>query len=63
MPDRNGHPQSGPTPVADDATASAPELLARAAQDLAATQAATKAKQQQGGPGTREGVLPAGNGH
>ena len=49
-----------PTPVADDATASAPELLARAAQDLAAQQAATAKKQQQGGPGTREGVLPSG---
>jgi len=52
-----------PTPVADDATASAPELLARAAQDRAAQQAATKAKQDQGGPGTREGVLPSGGGH
>jgi hypothetical protein len=49
--------------VTDDATASAPELLARAAQDRATQQAAAKAKQQQGGPGTREGVLPAGNGH
>jgi hypothetical protein len=52
-----------PTPVAEDATASAPELLARAAQDLAAAQAAAEAKQAQGGPGTREGVLPSGSGH
>lgn len=50
-------------PVDTDPQADAQELLRRAAQDLATQQAATKAKQQQGGPGTREGVLPAGSGH
>lgn len=50
-------------PVDTDPQANAAELLRRAAQDLAAQQAATKAKQQQGGPGTREGVLPGTSGH
>lgn len=47
------------TPVADDATATAAQLQARAAADYAAQQAATLAKQEQGGTGTRHGVLPA----
>lgn len=51
-----------PTPVANDANATAAELHARAAQDLAATQAAARAKQAQGGTGTRQGILPGGGG-
>jgi hypothetical protein len=49
-----------PTPVADDAHATAAELLARAARDYSNTQAATQARQAQGGQETREGVLPGG---
>lgn len=47
-------------PIDTDPQADAAELLRRAAQDLAAAQAATAAKQAQGGPGTRQGVLPSG---
>jgi hypothetical protein len=49
-----------PTPVAEDATATPEQLLARAAQDLAAAQAAARNKAEQGGPGQRQGVLPGG---
>ncbi len=55
-------PQPQPTPVDADAQATAAELHTRAAQDLAATQAATRAKQAQGGTGTRQGILPGGGG-
>lgn len=48
------------TPVVDDATATAAQLQARAAADLAAQQAATRAKQEQGGTGVRQGVLSSG---
>jgi hypothetical protein len=47
-------------PVATDPQASAAELLRRAQQDYAATQAAAREKQAQGGPGTRQGILPGG---
>lgn len=47
------------TPVTADANATAAQLLARAAQDLAATQAAAAQKQAQG-DGVRQGVLPGG---
>jgi hypothetical protein len=46
--------------VADDVHATAPQLLARAAVDYARQQAATRAKQDQGGTGVRQGILPAG---
>lgn len=46
------------TPVADDATATAAEVLTRAQADYAAAQAAAHAKQEQGGTGVRQGVLP-----
>ena len=49
-----------PTPVAEDATATAQQLLARAAQDLAATRDAAAKKAAQGGTGARQGVLPGG---
>jgi hypothetical protein len=45
-------------PIDTDPQADAQELLRRAAQDLANAQAATAAKQAQGGPGNRQGVLP-----
>lgn len=48
------------TPVTDDAQATAAQLQARAAADLATQQAATRAKQNQGGTGTRQGILPGG---
>ena len=48
------------TPVTDDAHASAAQLQARAAADLANAQAAARAKHDQGGPGERNGVLPGG---
>ncbi|NEE12009.1 hypothetical protein G3M58_36825 [Streptomyces sp. SID7499] len=48
------------TPVHEDSNATVAQLQQRAAADLAATRAATKAKQQQGGTGTRQGVLPGG---
>lgn len=47
-----------PTPVTEDQAATAVQLLARAAQDLEAARAAAAAKAAQGGPGTRQGVLP-----
>lgn len=50
---------AGPTPVTADANASAPQLLARAAQDLAAARDAAAKKQQQGA-GQRQGILPGG---
>jgi hypothetical protein len=50
-------------PVDTDPQANAQELLRRAAQDLANALAATRAKQAQGGTGTRQGVLPSGNSH
>jgi hypothetical protein len=46
------------TPVTADANASAPQLLARAAQDLNAARTADAAKQAQGGQ--RQGILPGG---
>jgi hypothetical protein len=46
------------TPVTEDANASSAELLARAAQDFAATQAAATQRQNQGDTGVRQGVLP-----
>jgi hypothetical protein len=49
-----------PTPVVNDANATAAQLHARAAADLAAAQAAARAKQKQGGTGVRQGVLPGG---
>jgi hypothetical protein len=49
-----------PTPVAADLNASAPQLLARAAHDYAQAQAAARTKDDQGGPGTRQGILPGG---
>lgn len=60
MPDRNGQPPEQPTPVAEDANASAAQILERAAQDRAAALAAARAKEAQGGTGTRTGVLPGG---
>lgn len=48
------------TPVADDPTATSAQLLDRAAQDLAAAQAAARTKAERGGPGQRQGVLPGG---
>jgi len=48
-----------PTPVTADANATAAELLARAAQDLAAAQAAAAQKEAQGAS-VRQGVLPGG---
>ena len=47
-----------PTPVTADANATAAQLQQRAAQDLAAAQAATAAKQAQGCQ--RQGILPGG---
>lgn len=49
-----------PVPVTEDANASATQLLARAAQDLAAARTADAAKKAQGGNGARQGVLPGG---
>lgn len=46
-----------PTPVAEDAHATPAQLLTRAADDYAQAQAAARAKQEQGGPGDRQGVL------
>jgi hypothetical protein len=48
------------TPVAEDLHATVPEVLARAATDYAAAQAAAQAKDASGGPGTREGILHGG---
>lgn len=49
------------TDVVDDATATPAQLLARAAQDLAAEQAAARKKEEQGSTGNREGVLSGGD--
>lgn len=49
-----------PSPFHDDANATPAQLLARAADDLAQQQAATRAKEQQGGSEQRQGVLPGG---
>ena len=49
--------QPTPTPVVEDLHAAAPQLQARAAADYANAQAATRTRQQQGGPGIRQGVL------
>ena len=51
-----------PTPVTEDAHATAPELLARAAADYDDSQAAVQAHEDQGGTGERQGVLPGGSG-
>lgn len=56
-------PQARPTPVADDAHATAQQLQARAAADYTAQHAATQAQQAQGGTGHREGILPGGDTH
>ncbi|MFE6354358.1 hypothetical protein ACFVOO_16170 [Streptomyces rochei] len=48
------------TPVTDDASATAAELIARAAADRAAAQAAAAAKAAEGGTGIRDGILPGG---
>ncbi|MFE3031549.1 hypothetical protein ACFXKY_07860 [Streptomyces canus] len=50
-----------PTPVADDATATLDDLLARTAQDLANATTARLQLEQQGGTGIREGILPGGD--
>ncbi|MFB7440225.1 hypothetical protein ACFC01_18010 [Streptomyces mirabilis] len=47
-------------PVDTDPQAGPAELLRRAQQDYAATQVAARAKQAQGGPGEREGIIPGG---
>lgn len=47
-----------PSPFHDDQNATPTQLLAAAANDLAQQQAYTREKQQQGGPGVRQGVLP-----
>lgn len=49
------------TPVADDLHATPAQLLARAADDLAAAQAAARMKEEKGGSGHRQGVLPGGD--
>ncbi|MGV9282140.1 hypothetical protein [Streptomyces sp. NPDC003730] len=49
-----------PTPVDQDAKATAAELIARAAADRAAAQAAAEAKAAEGSTGIREGILPGG---
>ena len=51
-----------PSPFHDDQNATHTQLLAAAANDLAAQQAANRAKQEQGGTGQRQGVLH-GEGH
>ena len=48
------------TDVVDDAQATVPELIARAAQDYTHANAVAEAHQAQGGNGVREGVLPGG---
>ncbi|MGW1497556.1 hypothetical protein ACWCQW_03010 [Streptomyces mirabilis] len=47
-------------PVDTDQNATLAELLRRAQQDYAHAQAAARAKQAQGGPGEREGIIPGG---
>ena len=46
-----------PNPAVTDQNATTAELLARAANDYAQAQAANRAKQAQGGPGQRDGIL------
>lgn len=53
-------PPQQPTPVVEDAHATASQLLARAHADYASAQVATSEHQAQGGTGQREGVLPGG---
>lgn len=60
MANRTDQPPSWPSPFHDDADAIPAQLLARAAKDYATQQAATHEKQEQGGPGVRQGVLPGG---
>ncbi|WP_330236134.1 hypothetical protein [Streptomyces sp. NBC_00566] len=48
------------TPVHEDANATTAQLQQRAAADLAAARAAAEAKQEQGGTGNRQGILPGG---
>lgn len=48
-----------PNPAVADQHATIPQLHARAAQDYAAAQAATRTRETQGGPGQRDGILPA----
>ena len=50
-----------PCPVLDDTGATIPQLHAAAANDYATQQAANRAKQEQGGPEQRDGVLPGGS--
>jgi hypothetical protein len=47
-----------PNPAVTDQNATTAQLLARAANDYATQQAANRNKQEQGGPGQRDGVLP-----
>jgi hypothetical protein len=49
-----------PNPAVTDQDATTAQLHARAAADYAQAQAANRAKQAQGGPGQRDGVLPGG---
>ena len=58
MTNRTDQSPEQPSPVVDDAHATAPQLLARAAQDLAAERVAAEKKAAQGGTGARQGVLP-----
>lgn len=60
MTDPTSQCPSWPSPFHDDAGATPAQLLASAANDLATQRAATRAKQDQGGPGQRDGVLPGG---
>ena len=58
MPDLTSQCPAQPSPFHDDANATPTQLLAAAANDLATQQAANRAKQEQGGPEQRDGVLP-----
>lgn len=49
-----------PNPAVADQNATITQLHARAAADYATQQAANQAKEAQGGPGQREGVLAGG---
>ncbi|MCI3271414.1 hypothetical protein [Streptomyces cylindrosporus] len=61
MPERIHRPPDQPSPVVEDAHATAPQLLARAHVDYQHSQYATQEHQAQGGAGVREGVLPGGS--
>jgi len=50
-----------PNPAVTDQGATSAQLLARAANDYAAAQAAARAKQEQGGTEQRDGILPGGH--